>query len=146
MPKDRRTPEEIAEHYRLKDERIALHFKQKAERHALRDAAHAKSKEERVTKKLQVKSDAHIKQWKKKLEREEDRRLKSRDDREISRLAVREAGVEEQKQHARNVSAKNERDWEASREAEREKHRLGDVVVQQIEEARPESRRKAAKL
>ena len=158
MAKDRRTPEEVEEHYiqkairyakrdarlaKAKEERIALQSRQKAKRHALRDAALAKAKEERTTEKLKVKSEAHIKRWKKKLEREEDRRLKNRDERELSRIEVRESGVEERQQHARNVSAKNERDWEASREAEREKHRLGDVVVQQIEEARPENRRNA---
>lgn len=142
---DTRTKEEVAAHYRAKAERIALHFKQKEERHALRDAVHAKAKEKRVTKKLQVKSDAHIKQWKKKTEREEDRRLNNRDEREISRLAVRAAGVEERKQHARNVSAKKERDWEASREVEREKHRIGDEIVRQIEAVKPVNRRKAEK-
>lgn len=160
MPKDRRTPEEVADHYRRKavrhaarDERlalekekkIALHFKQKAERHAVRDSALAKARDERVTKRLQVKSAAHIKQWKKKLEREEDRRLKNRDEREIRRLAARDAVVEERKQHKRNVRAKNEKDWEASREVEREKHRLGDEVMRLIEEAKAENRRKARK-
>jgi len=161
MPKDKRTPEEVAEHYRLKvirhaerdaqlardkEERIALHFKQKEERHAMRDSALAKTRDERVTKRLQVKSAAHIKYWKKKLEREEARRLKNRDEREISRLAVRDAGVEERKQHKRNVRAKNERDWAASREAEAEKHRKGDEVVRQIEAVKEEGRRKAAAI
>ena len=158
MPKDKRTPEEIEDHYRRKairhaarDERfalekekkIALHFKQKAERHAVRDEASAKAKEERTTKKLQVKSAAHIKRWKKKLEREEKRRLKNRDERDLSRLDTRADVVEERKQHKRNVSAKKERDWEASREAEREKHRIGDEVVRQIEAAKSMNRRKA---
>ena len=160
MPKDRRTPEEVAEHYRqkelrhsvrdaevakLKEERIALHFKQKAERHAARDAAHARGKLERTTKKLQAKSDAHIKQWKSKLKREEDRRLKNRDEREISRVEVRAAGVEERNQNKRNVSAKKERDWAASREVERQKHIKGDEVVRQLEAAKAEQRRILAK-
>ncbi len=138
---DTRTEDEIVEHYRLKEERIALHFKQKAERHAARDAAHARGKLERTTKKLQVKSAAHIKQWKSKLKREEDRRLKSRDEREISRVEVRAAGVEEGNQNKRNVSDKKESDWAAPREAEAEKHRIVNEVVSEREAARRECRK-----
>ncbi len=143
MPKDRRTPEEVAEHYRAKTERIALHFKQKAERHALRDNALAKSKEERTTKKLQVKSDAHIKQWKKKLEREEDRRLKSRDDREISRIEVRTAGVEDRKQYERDMKAKKEKQWAHARTVEKRKVLRGAAKARQIEQAKVKNRQRA---
>ena len=140
MPKDRRTPEEVAEHYRTRQLRREAQVAARNIRRAASDAAHAKAKEERTTEKMKTKSDAYIKHWKSKLVREEKKRLKNRDEREISRVDIRNTGVEERKQHGKNVQAKKERDWAASREAEAEKHRIGDEVVRQIEAARPGNR------
>ena len=136
MPKDRRTPEEVAEHYRTRQLRREAQVAARNIRRAASDAAHAKAKEERTTEKMKTKSDAYIKHWKSKLVRKEKKRLKNRDEREISRVDIRNTGVEERKQHGKNVQAKKERDWEASREVERQKKIKGDAVVRQIEEAR----------
>ena len=145
--REKRTPEEIAEHYRQKQLRREAQVSERDARRAAGTAAReerrevsAKAKDERTTEKMQKRSDAYLKHWKKKLEREEERRLKNRDDRELSRLEARAAGVEKRNQHTKNVRATKERDWAASRAAEAKKHRIGDEVVRQINAARPRSR------
>lgn len=95
-------------------------------------AEHYRLKAERVTKA--------------KLARKEDRRLKSRDEREISRLAVREAEVKERKQRTRSRKAEKEAAWAHAREVERRLVVRGNARARQIEEAKELNRQRAREL